>query len=84
MNQTSLTKSFLVIVAMLSLPNIGATAVSIDPVEELKNCARTEDRNDRMACFELLGKRVLEQEVSDVPPPTEPETVVAVLPAAEF
>ena len=90
MNQTNLTKSFLVLVAILWLPIIGATGVPTDPVEELKNCARTEDRNDRIACFELLGKRVLEQEVSDVPPPTEPEpepeaepeAVVAVLPAA--
>ncbi len=87
MNQTNLTKSFFVIVAILLAPTIGATDVSTDPVEELKNCARTEDRNDRMACFESLGKRVLDQEVSDVLPPTEPEpepeAVVAILPAAE-
>jgi len=84
MNQTGLAKSFLVIVAALSLPTIGATDAATDPVEELKNCARTEDRDDRMACFESLGKRVLDQEVSDAPPPTEPEpeAVVAVLPAA--
>ncbi len=82
MNQVNPTNLFLVIIAILLIPNIGATAVSTDPIEELKNCARTEDRNDRMACFESLGKRVLEQEVSDVPPPTKPETVVAVLPAA--
>ncbi len=82
MNQSNLTKSFLAIVAVLLAPNIGATGVSTDPVEELKNCARTEDRNDRMACFESLGKRMLDQEVSDVPPPTEPETVAAILPAA--
>jgi hypothetical protein len=70
----------LVIVAILLVPGIGAASDSTDPIEELKNCARTEDRNDRMTCFESLGKRVLDQEVSDVPPPRKPETIVAAAP----
>jgi hypothetical protein len=42
-----------------------------DPVEELKACARTTDRDARLACYDELGERAPKEEVSDVKSPSE-------------
>ena len=55
----SITASFITLV-MVSSP--AGIAQSADVVEELKACARMEDRDARFACFDNLGRRVLAEE----------------------
>ena len=71
---------------MISASSVAASAA--DPIEELKGCARTEDKAVRMACYEALGARVLGEESDSVmsPPDVEPavsEPVVAASAVAE-
>jgi len=55
-----------------------SSAQSADPVDELKACARTADRDSRIACYEALGKRVLEAEAATASnDSTRPEPVAA-------
>ena len=47
-----------------------SVAQSVDPVEELKACARMTDQDSRTACFDELGDRVLQEDsVTEIPPP---------------
>jgi hypothetical protein len=43
---------------------IPGTAQSSDPIQELMTCARTTDRDARLACYDDLGERVLRAEAS--------------------
>ena len=51
----------LLILCLLMLAST-ASARSQDPIDELKACAKTSDRDARVACYEELGQRLLEQE----------------------
>jgi hypothetical protein len=59
--------------ALLSSPLNSLNAAEPNPIDELKECARTEKTKKRVACYEALGKRVLGEEVkTDAPePPTD-------------
>ena len=46
-------------------------AQSVDPVEELKVCAKITDRDARFSCFDSLGERVLREESADKKPTEE-------------
>ena len=56
-------------------------AQSVDPVEELKVCAKMTDRDARFACFDDLGERVLREDSADKKPTqgngAQPEAVMA-------
>ena len=43
-------------------------AQSVDPIEELKACAKMTDRDARYACLDNLGERVLREESADKKP----------------
>ncbi len=62
-------------------------AQSVDPVEELKSCAKMTDRNARFACFDNLGERVLREASADEKPTREkmaqPEAVTATATSAQ-
>ena len=47
---------------LLLLSGRGLAESTLEPLEELKNCARTEDKALRIACYEELGQRVLGEE----------------------
>jgi hypothetical protein len=53
----------------------------VDPVEELKACAKMTDRDARLACFDNLGERMLREESADKKPTREnvaqPEAVTS-------
>lgn len=71
MNTIDLTR--LLFAGILALAFAGwAMAEMADPLDELKRCARTENRDERIACYEALGQHVLEQEVSAAPAAPEP------------
>jgi hypothetical protein len=46
-----------------------------DPIDELKKCAHIENSDERFACYELLGKRVLAVEAEEA----VPESITAVV-----
>lgn len=58
------------ILLIMGFPSAGA-AQSVDPVEELKACARVTDQNARFACFDKLGERVLREEPTNIEPTRE-------------
>ena len=43
-------------------------ARSVDPIEELKACAKMTDRDARYACLDNLGERVLREESAETKP----------------
>lgn len=49
-------------ITIYSFSASATVAATLDPLEEITNCARTEDRDARIACYEALGQRVLGQE----------------------
>lgn len=51
--------AFLMTSMLFLLAGSGVADAATDPVQELKNCARTADKAERVACYEALGKRVL-------------------------
>ena len=65
---------FLVLGATLLEVSISVShAAERNPLDELRECARTEDSEKRIACYEALGKRVLDEEVESedsMPPAT--------------
>lgn len=52
----------LVAMSLFLLTGRGHAAPEVELLEELRNCARTEDSVARIACYEQLGKRVLGEE----------------------
>jgi len=61
-----------------------ALAQAAEPVDQLKACARTADREARIACYEALGRQVLDAEAkaetaepAAEPEPPAPATTVA-------
>ena len=76
MNSTDLSRFLFAGIAALAAVG-SATADITDPLEEIRNCARTENRDERIACYETLGERVLAQEASVAPPEPEPTPVAA-------
>ena len=74
----SITAIFILLITVFTSSGI---AQSVDPVEELKACAKMTDRNARFACFDNLGERVLREASADKKPTREkmaqPEAVTA-------
>lgn len=62
------TTIFIILITVFTSSGI---AQSVDPVEELKACARMADQNARFACFDNLGERVLREESADKKPTQE-------------
>ena len=54
--------SALLLIASLSLAS-ESHGEGLDSLAELKKCARTEGRDARIACYELLGERALSEDV---------------------
>jgi hypothetical protein len=67
MNRANTAISILVIAMFTS----SGFAQSVDPIEELKVCARVTDQDARLACFDKLGARVLGEEAADTRPTQE-------------
>jgi len=62
---------FSTIIAALSFATI-SIADSADPIEELKACAKTPNQDERIACYETLGKRMLEADAATAARRAEP------------
>lgn len=58
----NLTTVLIIGMTLVLLSGRGLAASEIEALEELKNCARTEDSAARISCYEELGKRVLGEE----------------------
>ncbi len=56
-------RSFLAVAILVPCTN-SAFARPQEPLEELKACARTSERDARVACYEELGQRLLAQEAA--------------------
>lgn len=54
-SRISLVPAFIVCLSFAAI----SIAESPDPIDELKACAKTADQDERIACYEALGKRVL-------------------------
>ena len=71
----------MLLASLITVLSVSAIAQSVDPVEELKACAKMTDRDARFACFDKLGERVLREESADKNPTREevaqPEAVTA-------
>lgn len=70
-----------IFILLITVFTSSGVAQSVDPVEELKVCARMTDQDARFACFDNLGERVLREEPADKKPTQDqmprPETVTA-------
>jgi hypothetical protein len=70
-----------IFILLITVFTSSGIAQSVDPVEELKACAKMTDRNARFACFDNLGERVLREASADKKPTREkmaqPEAVTA-------
>ena len=79
--------SIVLSVTMLSFAFEDSESADLSPVEALKACARIENTDERVACYETLGERVLDEEAvvaespADVAPPPAAELTAAELPA---
>jgi len=62
---------------LLGLSGNVVAATPTDPIEELKECARTDDTTARIACFEALGSRVLGEESENTVSSADAESAVA-------
>ena len=51
-------------VTILAVSIHGAQAGESDPIDALKACARTNNTEKRVACYEALGKQVLGEEIA--------------------
>ena len=64
---------------LITVATVSGLAQTVDPIEELKACAKMTDRDARFACFDNLGERVLREESTDQKPTpesaTQPEAV---------
>lgn len=60
--RTNLSEALLIGMTFFLVSGSGFAASTTDPIEELKGCARTEDKAVRIACYEALGERVLAEE----------------------
>jgi hypothetical protein len=79
----SITAIFIVVSAMFVSPGV---AISADTIEELKACAVMTDDDARLACFDKLGERALEESSADQKSiqveKVEPEAVAVAEPEA--
>lgn len=80
MKQLKRTVSIILSTAILSLSMHDSKAAELDPIEALKACARTENTDERVACYEELGKQVLGDEPDVV---GIPEVAAASMPEAQ-
>jgi len=80
MKHINRTVSIILGTTILSLSMNDSMAAESDPTEALKACARTENTDERVACYEELGKRVLadELDVAGIP-----EAAAASMPDAQ-
>ena len=62
------TSIFILLITVFTSSGI---AQFVDPVEELKACAKMTDRDARFACFDNLGERVLREASADEKPTRE-------------
>jgi len=62
MTHTNVATSIVIFVTILSFPFNVSQSEETDPIEALKSCARTANTEDRYACYDTLGKRVLGEE----------------------
>ncbi len=60
-----------IFILLITVFTSSGIAQSVDPVEELKACAKMTDRNARFACFDNLGERVLREASADEKPTRE-------------
>ena len=64
-----MTRSITAILTLLiAVSTSSGIAQSVDPIDELKACAKMTDRDARFACFDNLGERVLREESADKKP----------------
>ncbi len=63
--------------ALLSSPLNYLHATEPNPIDELRECARTEKTKKRVACYEALGKRVLGEEVKTDTPESPADSAIA-------
>jgi hypothetical protein len=80
MKQVKRTVSIIVGTTILSFSMNDAKAAESNPNEALKACARTENTDERVACYEVLGKRVLDDELDVV---GIPEVAASSMPEAQ-
>lgn len=77
------TRCLLAFILYLAFSTV-SSAQSANPVDALTACAMTADRDSRIACYEALGKRVLEAEAATVSTDsTRPEPVAAAMAPVE-
>jgi len=62
------TAIYIFVIAMFTSSGL---AQSIDPIEELKVCAKVTDQDARLACFDKLGESVLRDEPANKRPTQE-------------
>ena len=62
---------------LLGLSGNVVAATPTDSLEELKECARTDDTTARIACYEALGARVLGEESENTVSSADAESAVA-------
>ena len=82
MKHSRIAISIVVCVTIWSLPSNDAQSAELNPIEALKSCARTENTDERYACYDALGKRVLD-EGTESSEPAPVATAVAAEAAAE-
>lgn len=63
-----------IFVLLITVYTSSGFAQSVDPIDELKACARITDREARYACFDTLGEQVLREESGDDTPTEEEVT----------
>jgi hypothetical protein len=70
-----------IFIILITVFTSSGVAQSVDTVEELEVCARMTDQDARLACFDNLGERVIQEESADKKPKqeemTQPEAVTA-------
>jgi len=82
MTHSNIAISIVICVTIWSLPFNDAQSAELNPIDELKSCARTENTDERYACYDALGKRVLDEE-TERSEPAPVATAVAAEAAAE-
>lgn len=76
MKQTKPVVLTLFAVTVFSMSINGSKASEPDPIDSLKACARMEDADKRVGCYEVLGKRVLgDENAADTAEPAAVEAV---------
>jgi hypothetical protein len=64
MTHIKLAISVVIGITILTFSFNAPQAAGKDPLEAIKTCARTVDADERIACYEDLGKRVLDEEAA--------------------